>query len=386
MLREEALSPEDQKKWQAYGNAMSDHTSLLDGSAENLQSLLERVLHQLPNVKILGMRRSEDHKPWGWRRLKDSVGEDPRVLGPIPSQPAYGLSDSTKLFAAMVSAVAATGTRVQRLYTDAVEIDNLPFHCLPDRVLQPALRSMLYLEINVSKAWLAMRSSPYHRVLRDESNYGDGLLRVFQAAAPTLLELGLQIFPEMGRTRPQRAYDVAYWKTTYPYLAFEKINDNVQFQHLTRLKLEKIVAMHITLEAFLSRSREHLTSLKMRDIRLLQTEEVSRPWEPMLAFLRTSVPNLSYLLLHQLSHATGKITFEDPSAARAALIGPNANVSSSQDPRFTEYEHVTLEAKTRDEVIRRLDKARSKHWYAGSVYTYPMDDEVWHTDTSDEEW
>ena len=365
---------------------MSDHKSLLEGNAENLRDHLTQVLRQLPNVKILGMRRSEDHNPWGWRQLRDSVGEDPRVLGPIPSQPASGLSDSTRLFVAMVSAVAATETRLQRFYTDAVEVDNLLVHCLSDRTLQPALRSMLYLEINVSKAWLSMKSSPHHRVLRDESKYGDGVVRVFQAAAPTLLELGLQIFPEMGRTRPQRAYDVAYWKTTYPYLAFQKVVDNVQFQHLTRLKLEKIIAMPSTLEAFLFPSREHLTSLKMRDIRLLQTEEVSRPWEPMLAFLHTSAPNLAYLLLHQISHAAGKITFEDPSAARAALIGPNANVSSSQNPRFTEYEHVTLEAKTRDEVIRQLQRAREKHWYAGSVYTYPMDDEVWHTDTSDEEW
>lgn len=120
--RVDLLSQEDRRKWEAYEEVMLDHESLLDNDASLLQSKLQSCLGQFPNLKILGMRRSEDHSPWGWRRLTDMIGEDPRVLGPIPTDTPNGLSSPTKLFNNIVSVVAATGIRLQRLYTDAVEV------------------------------------------------------------------------------------------------------------------------------------------------------------------------------------------------------------------------------------------------------------------------
>ena len=51
-----------------------------------------------------------------------------------------------------------------------------------------------------------------------------------------------------------------------------------------------------------------------------------------------------------------------------------------------EYEHISLEAEGREEVTSKLELVRDRHWYLGHVYSYAMDEEIWHTDTSDEEW
>lgn len=417
--RVDLLSDADSRKWKAYQEVMEDHQNLLDGDATILEKLLEEILSNLPNLKIIGMRRSEDHSPWGWRNLQQAVGEDPRVIGPIPTRPMPFLSDPTKLFKALVSAVATSGTCLQRFYTDAVEVDNMPMNWLRQDTLQTALRSMLYLEINVSKAVLPPSSTPYYRVLRDVGKCGDGLLKVFQAAAPTLLELGLQIFPELRRAHfMYTGYGSDTWKQqSNQYITFDKIVENMRFEHLARLKLEKIVATPESLESFLFPSKDKLTSLKMRDIRLLNSEDGDRPWERVFTFLLSSVPKLDYLLLYQLLYTHGGISFVEkpPRPSSATIYNPNTGTPNPSTPQdlvnthdaghfayvygdlhapearggggtFREYEHITLEASGREEVVAKLGKVRERHWYCGNVYSYAMDEEVWHTDTSDEEW
>lgn len=382
--REDLLSEEDMRRWRVYQEVMRDRANLLSGDAMALQHRLETILDQLSNVKILGMRRSEDHRPWGWSKLKNVIGEDPRVIGPIYSQPNTSLSDSTKLFVAFMSAVSTTETRLQRLYTDAVEVDNIPIQWLRESTLRKALQSILYLEINVSKAWVPMISSPNYRVLREENKYGDGLLKVFQAAAPSLLELGLQIFPELPRNQGSSGgppYGLEYWRQrSYQYLTFAKVVENVRFERLERLKLEKIVTTPALLEGFLSASKDSLTSLKMRDIRLISGEDVQRPWDHVFAFLQTSVPKLSYVLFHRLLYTHGGIAFVEKPDVRA----PQA--TDSRGGSFREYEHITLEATCRESVVTKLEEVKERHWYCGHVYSYAMDDDVWHTDTSMEDW
>lgn len=416
--RLDLLSPDDQRRWNAYLDVTRDHRELLASGAEALERRLIEILAAVPNVKILGMRRSEDHSPWGWRSLQDAVGEDPRILGPIPSQALDGLSAPTRLFRAMIAAVSKTHTSLQRLYTDAVEVDNIRTQSLRESGLQTAMQSMLYLEINVSKAWLPATPDPEWRVLHDESKYGDGLLRVFQAAAPTLLELGLQIFPELRRAHwPYGAthYGADVWKQrSYQYLTFEKIVENVTFERLTRLKLEKVATTPGLLTKFLNPSTTQLTSLKMRDIRLLSDDDHARPWETIFSFLHSSAPNLSYLLLYQLLYTHGGISFvEKPPRPSSAVVNVHSADPSAPQPlvdtqdaghfayvygdmhspearggggTFREYEHITLEAKSREEVVAKLAQVRERHWYCGNVYSYAMDEEIWHTDTSDEEW
>ena len=415
--RVDLLTPKDRARWEAYKEVTEDHDRLLTHDASKLRERLINILSQLPNVKILGMRRSEDHSPWGWCRLEQTIGEDPRVLGPMPSQPVDSLSDSTKLFTCLAAAAASAPIRLQRLYTDAVEVDNIPVNWWSGSNLQETVRSMLYLEINASKAWLPMRSSPHYRVLRDESKYGDGLLKVFEAAAPTLLELGLQIFPEVRRAAFSHGllpWGEEFWKQrSYQYLTFQKIVENVQFEQLTRLKLEKIITTPELLKGFLLPSADKLISLKIRDIRLLSSPDSERPWETIFAFLLSEMPNLDYLLLYQLLHTHGGISFVEKSALPSAATAdadadsPAAQAISEEEDAvyhayadselqafeargragtFREYMHIALEAKGREEVVRTLERVRERHWYEGNVYSYAMDEEVWHTDTSDEEW
>lgn len=420
--RVDLLSEEDRVKWEAYLEVMEDHEQLLNGDAAALESRLKATLPLLPNLKIIGMRRSEDHSPWGFRKLQSVVGDDPRVLGPIPRRPMPCLSDPTKLFKTLISAVASSGTRLQRLYTDAIEIDNMVASWLPRDTLQKALASLLYLEINVSKAVVPMTSSPHYRVLRDGSKYGDGLLKALHAAAPALLELGLQVFPELRKTHASfAAYGSDSWKLqSNQYLTFKKVVDNVRLEHLTRLKLEKIVAGSGSVTAFLTPSKDSLTSLKMRDIRLLDAEDGDRPWERIFDFLLTSVPNLDYFLFYQLLYTRGGVSFVERPPRPSSAILLNANTGdaengdatspqelvSAQDAghlayvygdlhspearggggTFREYEHITLEASGRDDVVRKLEKVRTEHWYCGNLYSYAMDEAEWHTDTSDEEW
>lgn len=110
-------------QYEAYRQVTRDHAQLL--YTNRLETSLIAVFARLPSLMTVGMRRSEEYNPYGWSTLRDAVGEDPRVLGPIPSGPAYELSGSTHLFIAIVKAVASTAVRLERLYTDAIEIDNI---------------------------------------------------------------------------------------------------------------------------------------------------------------------------------------------------------------------------------------------------------------------
>lgn len=202
----------------------------------------------------------------------------------------------------------------------------MPVAWMQDPTLQIALRSILYLEINVSQAPIPPVLEYLHRL---ETQYGDGLLRVFRAAAPSLLELGLQIFPELRRAHwPYAAgqFGADVWREqSFQYLSFQKIVENVRFENLTRLKLEKIVAEPRGLEIFLSPSKDKLTSLKLRDIRLLSGDEGgSRPWEQIFGFLLDSVPRLDYVLLYQLLYTHGGVSFvERPPRPSAAMVNTN---------------------------------------------------------------
>ena len=175
------LSEEDRRRYEAYKACMEDHGMLLYN--ENLERRLIGAFANLPNLQAVGMRRSEDHQPWGWSRLKDAIGEDPRVLGPIPWRPKYTLSGPTRLFMAIVKAMAYMAVEVKRLYTDAIEIDNILPDTLPQRTLDATCRALLYLEVNVNMAWLKARSNTKYIILREEAEYGEGLLRLLSSSA-----------------------------------------------------------------------------------------------------------------------------------------------------------------------------------------------------------
>ncbi|KAK3686319.1 hypothetical protein LTR37_019957 [Vermiconidia calcicola] len=366
----------------AYKNTVARHEHLLYGPQLGYE--LASAFRCLPNLAVVGMRRSEDHEPWGRRKYQRLIGEDPRVLGPIPSGSRGVLSGPTMLFTAIVHAAAApkrtelTRTGLKRLYTDAVEIDNLhPEHIFQDK-LNAACRDLLYLEINASKGSFK-RGTP--------AEYGQGLLRLFQAV-PHLRELGLQIFPDLAQPV---AGNAEAWRKAYSYIAFQRIVEGVQLTNLTRLKLEKITTTPEILKAFISASRTSLMSLKMRYIRLLSPPGTERPWQKIFEFLRDSCSNLAYLLLYNLMYEFGGIAFveETPASKPVQVIQDPEFNPGYTDPGteqfFAQYEHIALEAKGRDEVEKKFAEVVDGHWYRKPIISYAMDESLWHTDTSDEE-
>ena len=119
--RVDLLSVEDKKKWDAYLECITDHGQLL--AKPKLAEELTYAFSKLPNLLTIGMRRSEKYEPWGWKKLAEVIGEEPRVLGPNPSGPKYTLEAPTKLFVAIINAVVGANIELKRLYTDVVEIE-----------------------------------------------------------------------------------------------------------------------------------------------------------------------------------------------------------------------------------------------------------------------
>ena len=385
--RTDLLSWWDRKKYAAYDECVTDHARLLYSG--QLTEELKEAFSSLPNLLTIGMRRSEKYKPWGWRTLMDAVEEDPRLLGPIPSGPKLTLHAPTKLFVSIVNALASSPVELKRLYTDVVEIDNILEDHLDQESLDRALRSVLYLEVNVAKAWLTSRPNAQHNpynICRNELDWGQGLVRLMKAM-PQLLELGLQIFPDPkqrgtpGRVFPRRGGSDTETDAAYNYNAFVQLTTNAPLCNLRRLKLEKVKALAQDLKSFLEPSGWTLESLKLREVRLVTETDGNQPWYPIFSFLLDSCPKLEYLLLHHLWHTHGGVSFvENP----ASVIQPPPRAPGPAS--FVEYDHITLEAKGRDEVQQKLQRVVEKHWYEKALHSYPMDEDVWHTDTSDEEW
>jgi hypothetical protein len=380
------------------------HTACMD---KVLADKLTTAFFSLPNLKTVGMRRSDQHSPWGWRRLRDAVGRDPRELGDLPWLQQSGASGPTLLYAAMLQALDSSSAEIRRLYTDAIEIDLISPRTLPLDVIQRACSSLQYLEVNVTKGnsssvYRSPNEDTESQESHERSQYGSGLIRLL-SASPKLRELGLMIFPDRRQSHLMAPEEG--WLQSYPYLTLIHLAAGMQLQNLRRIKLEKFTTTATTLISLLQPSSNHLTSIKLRDIRLLDDPDTGaeRPWQPFFSFLTTSCPKLSYLLLYHLSHSTGTIRFVQN------LPPPGSDeVAAESMPdtvNFTNYENIFVEAgvphsdpdtegpERRATILRARETVGEKvralvegHWYGKNTFSYEMDEMVWHTDTSDEEW
>lgn len=411
----DAVEPEDRysddpetnrKSHQAHAACIDDHHNIIHSDA-TLANKLASAFSSLPNLKTVGMRRSDQHNPWGWRTLKDTVGRDPRELGDLPWIHQSGASGPTLLYAALIKALDTSGAEIQRFYTDAIEIDLISLHTLPRDVVQRACSSLLYLEVNVTKGNVSTVYQPPYadivsRQMHEMSQYGLGLIRLL-SSSPRLRELGLMIFPDRKQSHLMAPEEG--WLESYPYLTLIHLAGGMQLQNLRRIKLEKFTTNPATLISLLRPSAKHLTSIKLRDIRLLESvdTETERPWQSVFSFLASSCPKLSYLLLYHLSHSTGTIRFVEnlpPPDANDLLTEPVADTVN-----FTNYENISVEAgvphsdpdtegpekratilRAREAVGERVRALIDGHWYGRNTFSYEMDEMVWHTDTSDEEW
>ncbi|CAK4033113.1 hypothetical protein BST61_czeina21g000990 [Lecanosticta acicola] len=379
------------RQYAAYCDVIRDHSDLL--YSDKLEERLNHAFRLLPNLRTVGMRRSEDYSPYGWTEIKDAVGEDPRILGPIPSTPSSTLSGPTQLFIALIGAISASGTRLERLYTDAIEVDNVPENTLTQEKLNAACSSILYIEANVIKGFLTTHPVPdthEYNPRPGTAELGKGMAHLFKAM-PNLKELGLQIFRDNQAQQTILAPGMSPpegLRECYPYYAFDRLVNEVSFAGLTRIKLEKITAMAFQFKRFLEPCAPNLTSLKLRDIRLITPEGESRPWEAIFAFLRSSCRALEYVLFYRLMYERGAISYtEDPPAA---ITNPAYTYNHLPSPvnraLFTNYDQIAAEASGEQDVRKKLAEIEERHWYQRPLFTYAMDEDLWHTDTSDEEW
>lgn len=381
---------------------MLENKALLTAKAlftgdRHLFDVLKSTFAALPNLKTVGMRRSDQHNPWGWSRLRDAVGQDPRELGDT-SNVSTGIPGPVVLYLNLMHALSASGSRIQRLYTDAVQVDDIPLWALPPTVMREACSSLLYLEINVSKGDYWKYEFPEDH--SDDSN-GVGLVRLL-SACPYLRELGLMIFPD--RYESHFIPPEGGWHQSYMFSVLTHLTENIQLCNLRRIKLEKFIALPSTLIALLQPSAPHLTSIKLRDIRLLEEGDEDKPWRPIFAFLATSCNRLSYLLLYHLYHASGGIRFVQNLPPHPPRPDEDPDVVSSTD-YFTDYENIAVEVgmphsdpdtegperrasilRARETVSDRVRSLVNGHWYGKNLFSYEMDEMLWHTDTSDEEW
>lgn len=430
----EKVQPEDRysddfetngKNREAHAACIRDHQSLLNtGDPEHrlacidddldslysegtLSDKLITAFSSLPNLKTVGMRRSDQYSPWGWRTLKDAVGRDPRELGDYLNHDFAGAHGPTLLYAALLRALDASDTSIRRFYTDAIEIDLLSVNTLPLDVIERACSSLLYLEINVTKGRISMlRRAPSADTDKIRSQhrlqYGSGLIRLL-SAAPNLRELGLMIFP--NRTQSHLMPPDEGWEQSYPYLSLVHLASSMQLQSLRRIKLEKFTTSPATLISLLQPSAKQLTSIKLRDIRLLSDSSADdeKPWQPVFSFLAASCPKLSYLLLYHLSHPTGTVRFVQNLPLPDTI--DDTTDSMALPVNFTDYENISVEAGVphsdpdtvgpekratvrgaREAVRERVRSLVDGHWYGKNTFSYEMDELLWHTDTSDEEW
>jgi len=386
-------------KFTAFMECQKDHDSYFRCSAARLQTVLVGLFRQLPNVEVVGMRRSEDHNPWGWSRLRDAVGEDPRVLGTIPDEMMDELQKPTLLFIAMINSLAESGTKLKRMYTDAIELDNIKPDVLSNDALTKACSSLWYLEANVTKGLLSKWGRGRDAYISSSdlapTDFGNGLVRLLQAC-PNLKELGLQVFPDRKQSHmvPPVAHNPETWRRSYQFLCLGTTALNVRLVYLTRVKLEKFTASQSTLLALLSSSSASLRSLKLRDIRLLGETRAFRPWRAVFEFLRDSCPQLDYVLFNHLMYQLGGISFVEhppmplpPSETDPTTGAPNPPFSDPPGSDFFgEHHYVALEVKGKGAVHVKLADIVEQHWYQKPIFGHAMDDDLWHTDTSDEEW
>ncbi|KAM0719142.1 hypothetical protein Q7P37_005047 [Cladosporium fusiforme] len=407
------FTADEQNRYEAYSACIEDYQRLIY-SEEELARELTTAFSTLPNLKAVGMRRSDQHSPWGWSHIKDAVGHDPRDLGDIPDSPSFMLSSSTQLYIALMKSLGTSGAKIQRLYTDAIEIDDIPPQTLPQDVVHAACNSVLYLEINATKGNLLTVPIPSTIITPRRSQTTSGLAKLL-AATSRLRELGLMVFPDRKQSHliaPQ-PQEPSSWRQTYPYKTISHLSKSVELGNLRRLKLEKLTLSSEILLTFLRPSAQHLTSLKLRDIRLLPDNEEApntlspeiKPWRAIFSFLSTSTPRLSYLLLYHLSHATGGIRFVPNLPANPPQDPHDSDETLSNEGDFTDYENIAVEVgmphsdpgllgperrrelvRAREAVRERVEKLVEGHWYGRNVFGYDMDETVWHTDTSDEEW
>lgn len=393
----------DDQSYQAYSRGLEDHRELM--RPDRLTPILCEAFRRFTNLQTVGMRRSEDHAAYGWSHLAQKIGHDPRLIGQSFNHMHGTMSRPGLLYIAMIQALAQADRRVQRLYTDAIELDHIEPNVMPPEVVRAACADLKYLEINTFFRFPVVASSEDARAprqSRDEQEAseqlwapgftGGGLLQVLKAT-PRLQEVALQILPTVDASHLPSGVPAGTLRSlhalrlTHAHLVFADIVKGVQLSNLQRVKLERFTATGLELWSFLKSSADRLISLKLREVGLTRSDDDVRPWQAFFETLSARCPKLSTILFHDLLRKDGLsiqsvVLFEPPKS----IPEPTDEEAGSQLDYIPGMHHALVKAAGIDQVATTLASISKGHWYHRLSLRIAELDDDWHTDTSDEDW
>lgn len=392
----------------AFESCLQDHSNLLFNST--LIQDLSLALQRFHKLRVLGMRRGLQHRPLGVAMLENAVGLDPCVVGAWLNQREIDrfLYDPNCLFAHLLLAMSEQTPRLERLYTDGVQVDRLAMAKLLSAPARSILCRLRVLELNTfeprmvttdrnkygeiydahSIPGLPESCAPFERsvvvipIANELCGLSEGTISVLKAA-PQIEDLTLTMWPNK-RFSLQKGRPVAYDENgnriilDYHWAAFGQVVQAVSLTNLTRLSLGSIKTTAGLLDIFLSSSAPTLRDLRLAYVELFQVlrddysgaEPLLVPWRLVFSTLARDFQSLSYVhfrWLHVYSPCCW-VTFDtDPANDDERGWDDNQsdeNLFSTQrksEPLSPSY---LLEVQGLTEVQHQLRVNTKKHWYS----------------------
>jgi hypothetical protein len=425
------LPPLTASQHKAYETAVFAQTLLLNTGI--LADGLSRDMADFPRLRTLGMRKGPKFRPFGRPSLQKQSGYDPRILGDMAfamEADHRSLSSTTRLLVYMTAALSRFRNRVERLYIDCSELDEINPTLMKPATLRAAYGNVRNLELNVfgpravnhkhGASGSSSKKTAWEQTLEDFGNL-PGVQRAGEEtfAEPECERLGSPVV-EMLSAMPRleslafcisplryspsarcmfavdEAGDPLPWG--YKWAAFACIARGVSMTNLTRLKLESINTTAVLLNTFLQSTAPRLQILKLRRIMLLSRDLTNGhkiqpllPWRLVFSTLAIDYPKLSCIFFDVLSVWKEQSVVFDGSAEAVDDLEwdadePDREVLQRLDDCVPANVLHTVDASGVEAVQRKLKNITKRHWYrAKSEVSAVAQDDIWYSDTSDEE-
>jgi hypothetical protein len=342
--------------------------------------------------------------------LKNAIGLDPCVVGAhmLWRDIDRFLTDPNCFFAHLLLAMSEQTPRLERLYTDGVQIDQVAVAKLLSAPARSILGWLRVLELNTfeprevttdrnkygeiyeahSIPGLPESCAPFEHsvavipIANELGGLGKGIISVLRAV-PQIEDLTLTMWPNK-RFNLMQGRPIAHDEngnrihTGYHWAAFGQVVKAVSLTNLTRLSLGSIKTTAGLLNIFLSSSAPTLRDLRLAYVTLFQVfrndssgaEPLLVPWRLVFSALARNFPSLSYIhfrWLHVYSPCDW-VTF-DTDPANDDESGwddeqPDNDLSKAQHNSKPLSPSSLLEARGLAEVQHRLRVITKKHWYS----------------------
>jgi hypothetical protein len=379
------------------------------------------------------MRKGTKFRPFGRPSLQEESGYDPRILREMQfamDSDNRSLSSTTRSLVFITAALSRFRNRVERLYIDCSELDEINPALMKPAMLRAAYGNIRNLELNVfgpravnhkhGASGPSRKKGAWEQQLEDISNLA-GVQRMGEetfaepecerlgspivemlSAMPRLESLAFCISPLRYSPSARCMFavdevgDPLPWG--YKWAAFARIARGVSMTNLTRLKLESIHTTAVLLNTFLQSTAPRLQTLKLRRIMLLSRDLTNGhktqpllPWRLVFYTLAIDYPKLSCIFFDVLSVWKDKRVIFDGSTEASDDLKWDADehdreVMQRQGDCVTTNVLHTVDASGVEGVRRKLKNITKRHWYRAKPEVSDVgQEELWYSDTSDEE-